>query len=520
MNAVQIIHKHIMLRFCVVLLAIFVAFGAFTSTCFADDPLGRQITVAVGGTIGSGLGSLAGGSIAAAGVSAVGLPAAAPIASKVGSGLVGSAGGVVGGLFAGKLYDFLTGYDGDANEESFKTSYSQWVDENDVNGAYDKDGHYIAHFTCRDYSNNKYTVAGDNISEPFYTDSLPYDRYILKFNCPKFFGLITRGTYRLARFNTAGNAILDSVKGSFSTESDISHFYTYSTNSSGSSFQLYLDLYAEESHSAVFLQSVYDQLCASLSNFYLVSNSIYTDKNSSYRVGSVSSGVSVAKSLVSSIGGSSKTVGCIDAATLSEASNFYTIPLMDEDEKTLILPDGTTIAYDDVVYDYTTRTYYITYDTSKTYQITYNYDNCVVNNGTASNIYYYAIVDANTPTYDKDGNQTGGTTTDPDNPNPSNPDTPSGGDNDNSGSIWDKVVDAIAGLFTAIGKVIGGLLESVINLFTGIVDGLTGCLDLFGSFGEFVAGFYTWMPEEWRTVLAAAFTIFIGLAVVKLFRGS
>lgn len=161
-------------------------------------------------------------------------------------------------------------------------------------------------------------------------------------------------------------------------------------------------------------------------------------------------------------------------------------------------------------------TYYITYDTSKTYQITYNFDNCVVNNGTASNIYYYVTVDSNTPTYDKDGNQIGGSTTDPDNPDPSNPDTPSGGDDDDNSSIWDKVVDAIAGLFTAIGKVIGGLLESVINLFTGIVDGLTGCLYLFGSFGEFVAGFYTWMPEEWRTVLAAAFTIFIGLAVVKL----
>ncbi len=515
MNAVQIIHKHIMLRFCVILLAVFVAFAAFASTCFADEPLSRQITVSVGSDIGGVLGELAGGSISAVGVSAVGLPEVAPVAALVGGHFGSDAGGVVGGLFAGKLYDFLTGYDGDVNKESFETAYSQWVDENDVNGAYDKDGHYIAHFTCRDYSNNKYTVAGNEISEPFYTDSLPYDRYTLKFNCPKFLGLITHGTYRLARFNTAGDAILDSVKGSFSTESDISHFYTYSTNSSGSSFQLYLDLYAEESFSAAFRQSVYDQLCASLSNFYLVSNSIYTYKNSSYRVGSVSSGVSVAKFLVSSIGGSSKTVGCIDAATPSEASNFYTIPFVDEDEKTLILPDGTTIAYDDVVYDYTTRTYYITYDTSKTYQITYNYNNCVVNNGTASNIYYYATVDANTPTYDKDGNQTGGSITDPD-----NPDTPSGGDNDNNSSIWDKVVDAIAGLFTAIGKVIGGLLESVINLFTGIVDGLTECLDLFGSFGEFVAGFYTWMPEEWRTILAAAFTIFIGLAVVKLFRGS
>ena len=482
MNAVQIIHKHIMLRFCVVLLAVFVAFGAFTSTCFADDPLSRQITVAVGGTIGSGLGSLAGGSIAAAGVSAVGLPAAAPIASKVGSGLVGSAGGVVGGLFAGKLYDFLTGYDGDANEDSFETAYDSWLADQDampsasnndysfylvpVNSAYNSsDGRYYYYFS-------DFVTPCDGIWSTYLATLLfvtSKETY-----CPDFDTIINNCQPFVYR--SAG--------------------YTYSFEDGWDSNLM--EPYIE----AMVLKNV-----DNFSNYH------------NYRIGSVSSATSVASALINNIGSGSVTVGCIDESLPDKANNFYTLPLVDENENKLILPDGSVIDFDGMLYDYIKCTYYITYDTSKTYQITYNYDNCVVNNGTASNIYYYATVDANTPTYDKDGNQTGGSTTNPSNPDPSNPDTPSGGD-DNSSSIWDRVVDAIAGLFTAIGKVIGGLLESVVNLFTGIVDGLTGCLDLFGSFGEFVAGFYTWMPEEWRTVLAAAFTIFIGLAVVKLFRGS
>ena len=511
MNAVQIIHKHIMLRFCVVLLAVFVAFGAFTSTCFADDPLGRQITVAVGGTIGSGLGSLAGGSIAAAGVSAVGLPAAAPIASKVGSGLVGSAGGVVGGLFAGKLYDFLTGYGGDAAEENFETAYDSWRS------------------TQGDMPSG---VSGNWIFYSVNIRSVSLDGDIMGFKRDSFNGNSVSGSF------TGGYGGVYVSPVSFIAPFDCSYIYAPVSNVTISSLSTNFDYWL--THGTVKSAVKDDTLGYDSLSFYITSGAgagrftvtaYYAIKANDYitsvpsfksvancRVGSVSSGVSVGQALFSAVGSSQSSVGIIDAPSPDDANNFYMIPLVDEDEKTLIMPDGSTVSYDDIAYDYSSRTYHITYDTSKNYHITYNYDNCVISDGITSNTYYYVTTAPDAPITDKDGNEidnSGGSTTDP-----SNPDTPSGGDDDNSGSIWDKVVDAIAGLFTAIGKVIGGLLESVINLFTGIVDGLTGCLDLFGSFGEFVAGFYTWMPEEWRTVLAAAFTIFIGLAVVKLFRGS
>ena len=516
MNAVQIIHKHIMLRFCVVLLAVFVAFGAFTSTCFADDPLGRQITVAVGGTIGSGLGSLAGGSIAAAGVSAVGLPAAAPIASKVGSGLVGSAGGVVGGLFAGKLYDFLTGYDGDADSESFDTAYSEFVSDNSISGSYDSTGRYVVHFTAnRDYVSHFNSMSSSSVFEYFSTGVLPADRYTIKGNLSVVFGSIRWISCKFGTSDVRYN-FSSPLQFGVSYDSPFSEVCNTSVTSARPYLVFYISLELDDTYSSSICSSIYSSLCSKTSDFYAISNSVHNiNSNHVFHVGSASSAVGVSRVIASAIGTSNDTIGCIDTSTPDTASNFYLMPLVDEDNKNLVLPDGSVIDFDDFAYDNDTRTYYITYDTSKTYQITYNYNNCVVNNGSTSNIYYYATVGANTPTYDKDGNQTGGSITDPD-----NPDTPSGGSDDDSGSIWDKVVDAIAGLFTAIGKVIGGLLESVINLFTGIVDGLTGCLDLFGSFGEFVAGFYTWMPEEWRTILAAAFTIFIGLAVVKLFRGS
>lgn len=517
MNAVQIIHKHIMLRFCVILLAVFVAFGAFTSTCFADDPLGRQITVAVGGTIGSGLGSLAGGSIAAAGVSAVGLPAAAPIASKVGSGLVGSAGGVVGGLFAGKLYDFLTGYDGAADQDSFDAAYSQWATDNDFTGAYDLEGHYIAYFRPTYSYKDSSFINYSSICEIFNTGSLPCGYYTLK-GCLPSYPFSSKISLSFGH-SSDGFRDVDSISFSVSSNNAFSQVYDYSIGSTYNSFVVVIASDLDGSYSSSICKSIYSSICASSGSFYVVSNFISNlNKDSSHHIASVSSGTSVGSALISSVGSSNATVGCIDAPSVDKATKFYSVPLVDESNKQLILPDGSVVDFDDLVYDNDKRTYHITYDTSKTYTITYNYDNCVVNDGTTENIYYYAKVDANTPTYDKGGNQingsggSGGSTTDPDQPS-------DGGDKDN-GSIWDKVVDAIAALFTAIGKVIGGLLESVINLFTGIVDGLTGCLDLFGSFGEFVAGFYTWMPEEWRTVLAAAFTVFIGLAVIKLFRGS
>lgn len=521
MNAVQIIHKHIMLRFCVVLLAVFVAFGAFTSTCFADDPLSHQITVAVGGTIGSGLGSLAGGSIAAAGVSAVGLPAAAPIASKVGSGLVGSAGGVVGGLFAGKLYDFLTGYDGAADQESFDAAYTQWATDNDFTGAYDSEGHYVAYFTPSYAFKDRFNSSTSQVYEYFVTGSLPAGYYTFKGCLPVYPVSVSNINLEFSHAYTDNSGSYSSNKLSFfvSSGNQFSQSYSYAIDSEYPQFLVFIYLNLSNSVSATICRSTYDSICASSSSFYVVSNFIANlNKDSSHHIASVSSGTSVGSALISSVGSSNATVGCIDAPSVDKATKFYSVPLVDESNKQLILPDGSVVDFDDLVYDNDKRTYHITYDTSKTYTITYNYDNCVVNDGTTENIYYYAKVDANTPTYDKGGNQingsggSGGSTTDPDQPS-------DGGDKDN-GSIWDKVVDAIAGLFTAIGKVIGGLLESVINLFTGIVDGLTGCLDLFGSFGEFVAGFYTWMPEEWRTVLAAAFTVFIGLAVIKLFRGS
>lgn len=519
MNAVQIIHKHVMLRFCVVLLAVFVAFASFASTCFAEDPLGRQIAVGVGGTIGEGLGGLAGGAIGAAGITLVGLPEFAPAAAGAVGAIGGSIGETTGGFFAGKLYDFLTGYDGAADQESFDAAYSSWrKSQGNIPSYSDSDWFYypvdIASLNSHMFDNIQYSLAftGNFVSGSFSRAACCYGfgpsskSFIIPFDCSYIFA----------------------CPGSVFCSDDVTTYdLTYFVNNCSSSSAFKGD--SVSSGALLFYVPASSSGRLSISMFIALKPASYVTDIPSFksvidcRAGSVSSGLSVGSALISAVG-SNVTVGCIDASSVDKATKFYSIPLIDETENKLILPDGSIIELDGLTYDYATRTYNLTYDTSKTYRITYNYDNCVVNDGTAENIYYYAKVDANTPTYDKDCNQlnssggSGGSTTDPDTPSP-DPDKPSDG-GDDSGTIWDKVVDAIAGLFTAIGKVIGGLLESVINLFTGIVDGLTGCLDLFGSFGEFVAGFYSWMPEEWRTVLAAAFTIFIGLAVIKLFRGS
>lgn len=108
----------------------------------------------------------------------------------------------------------------------------------------------------------------------------------------------------------------------------------------------------------------------------------------------------------------------------------------------------------------------------------------------------------------------------PDNPGPSptpDPDNP-GGDDDGK-SIWDKLVDAILGFFSIVGKVIGGLLTGLVTLVTGAVSQIGNLVNVFGDFGTAMASMYTWLPEDWRIVLSAGFSIVIIIAIVALIRG-
>lgn len=476
MNVVQMIHKHVMLRFCVVLLCCFIFVSTFCTSvaCGASSGL-DNIKSIINSAIEGGFSGAYTGAVTTKTLPGTVLGAI----SGAGLGAVTE----IGSQFA----DAITGSDGTGSDSD---TYTKWVKDNDLDYILDFNNHYVYRASLvqveslsnapYDHVQNYFSLSNFTppVSDYYSVYCIPFDESL---SCAGFKGFSFRDA-------NDGGTYSNSARGCDLLSSNIYNF------------SCYYDFYLDSSHN-----SYNEKDCLKASNtphasVYLKSDSTITNsKNiSSSRFASIST-------VINNYNSGTQGYYVADSDGTHDCEHVYDLGLVNETDMTVInVETGEFEKIADVSYDYLTRSYYMTTEKNNNIIVTYGCEYMIVNvNGHEYKYYYYDV------------NNSSGSTTDP-----SNPDTPSGGDDDDNSSIWDKVVDAIAGLFTAIGKVIGGLLESVINLFTGIVDGLTGCLDLFGSFGEFVAGFYTWMPEEWRTILAAAFTIFIGLAVVKLFRGS
>ena len=499
MNAVQIIHKHVMLRFCVILLAVLVTFISFSASFSyaSSDYIYKSDDSHVAGSIVDGIKYL-------------GILCIDELKDYVFNGShlsVTNLGHVTRGNSSDS--EFYLHYSKGLDDDE---AYKEWISKYDylslpcasiygwlvfpANVSYMYFHDLDSRFTCSLSSN----VAMGTFKP--ISSALAFVAFSQPFTVPA-------GYYAYDLF-TCSITYNDGSSGYHVGFGDYSFLASMDSNGGSSGGVVYADSTSKGDISGSHLSGAYSSGLYRIALYVALkpaSDSVDFDASKTYRVGSVSPTISDSIKNI----GKDTSFGLIDSSTVDDANYIYRIPYLDETTNKLILPDGSTVSVKYWTYDYNTRMYYCECSDGVIRSITYGSDTVNVKEGDVTNNYYYAALD---------GSNSGGSTTDPDNPDPSNPDKPSGDDDDDSGSIWDKVVDAIAGLFTAIGKVIGGLLESVINLFTGIVDGLTGCLDLFGSFGEFVAGFYTWMPEEWRTILAAAFTIFIGLAVVKLFRGS
>lgn len=71
----------------------------------------------------------------------------------------------------------------------------------------------------------------------------------------------------------------------------------------------------------------------------------------------------------------------------------------------------------------------------------------------------------------------------------------------------------ISFLQTALGKIFDGL----ISLVTMAVEKLTQLVNLFGSFGDAMGVLWTWLPSEVMLVLVAGVTVFVFIALLKLF---
>ena len=63
----------------------------------------------------------------------------------------------------------------------------------------------------------------------------------------------------------------------------------------------------------------------------------------------------------------------------------------------------------------------------------------------------------------------------------------------------------------------GKILDGIIELVTMAFDKLTQLVDLFGSFSDALGVLWTWLPSEVMLVLVAGVTVFVFIALLKLF---
>lgn len=77
-----------------------------------------------------------------------------------------------------------------------------------------------------------------------------------------------------------------------------------------------------------------------------------------------------------------------------------------------------------------------------------------------------------------------------------------------------KVTEGINSLIEAT---LGVLIEGLVSLITSVVEKITSLVDLFSSFGDALGALWSWLPEEIVAVITLGISIFIVVAVIKLF---
>lgn len=107
--------------------------------------------------------------------------------------------------------------------------------------------------------------------------------------------------------------------------------------------------------------------------------------------------------------------------------------------------------------------------------------------------------------------------------------TPGGGGSDDSGEEKEGFLSWLLGkvgeVFGAIGEgvlsllkaAVGKVLDGIIDLINMVFEKLSQLVDLFGGFGDALGVLWTWLPPEIVLVLVAGVTVFVFVALLKLF---
>ena len=73
------------------------------------------------------------------------------------------------------------------------------------------------------------------------------------------------------------------------------------------------------------------------------------------------------------------------------------------------------------------------------------------------------------------------------------------------------------GIINLLQATLGKVLDGLINLVNMVFEKLAQIVDLFGGFGDALSVLWTWLPPEILTVLVAGVTVFVFVALLKLF---
>lgn len=82
------------------------------------------------------------------------------------------------------------------------------------------------------------------------------------------------------------------------------------------------------------------------------------------------------------------------------------------------------------------------------------------------------------------------------------------------GDVFGAIGDGVISLLKAA---LGKVLDGIIDLINMVFEKLSQLVDLFGSFGDALGVLWTWLPPEIVLVLVAGVTVFVFVALLKLF---
>ncbi|WP_101696664.1 hypothetical protein [Clostridium minihomine] len=185
----------------------------------------------------------------------------------------------------------------------------------------------------------------------------------------------------------------------------------------------------------------------------------------------------------------------------NEELSVISNPLLDFDANVFWNPvTNTTKNISSYAYDYSSRTYDLTFNSGDNIQVSYQDDSIVIYEGDSiTNVYYYISSDSGSDSSE----------------------TPGGGSD--SGNSWGIVGDLLGKLITGIASFLGSILSAIISALTsllsiitdslgGIVSGILSVFEqfppLFMGFASFLTAVFPFLPTEITSLL------FFGLAAV------